>query len=443
MITHRFDGLAALVALAGLLASACTELPALPPAPHPMPPTDAAPVDPPLRALLAIPHAEARTPFADEEALFAAIRDVYGDNGFPEAREVELTAKDRLLFPSASRTAVATRHFLGDGPWARDHLGEISKQLYGGRLEPYFRQFDDDRQAAEAYQAFMATALAHELAHTLAMARGLSGGDAWLEEMRAIRFERAVLVELVRLGKVPASWPDLTKHFHIVLLAAAPPGLVAELPADAAARSGVFNPAQANLLAALAGKEGATLGGRDSDVALALASHYRIELAKEPPEQLRDLAPLMTAPVDATPVATALVRWLAHAEAPGLKLARVPGKTALTVEHADGNWTTTFVASERGELDAGVVRVISELDGKAAGAQKGRVAELLAKLNAGESYMTFALGAGNTVELRSYALAGADGYPLAFDALMRRHFTLMAREQVNILAAMGIKRAKR
>ncbi len=181
-----------------------------------------------MRPFHALPLVDARSgPFASEEQLFEAIVRVYRDHGLVAARNVSLSQTDDILIPFCDKTRVVTRRFLG-GPSVYDaHLPAFSAAFYGGRLRDFARHFNSKAQAVEAYQAFMSTLLAHEVAHGLShQLESPNRDNPWIEENRAIAFEYAVMRQLVATGRLPRHWLDLIERFNRALLAGAPAGLV-------------------------------------------------------------------------------------------------------------------------------------------------------------------------------------------------------------------------
>ncbi len=387
-------------ALALMALTGCTTLPALPPAPRPTPPSEAAPVDPPLRPLLDIPYAEARTPFADEESLFRAVREAFVANGFEDAQAIKLAFDDVLLEPTASASAVTTRHFLGDGAWVREHMSALSKTLYQGKLEPYFRQFDDERQAFEAYHTAMSLLVAHELARALAMARG-----AEVDDERASRFEWAVLGELVRLGRVPARWIELYKHYYTVMAAAAPAG------------------------------------------ALADAAKFRLELAKQPAAPFRELVSLI--PIDSAPVHATALR-VARAVFGDKVIEREGLPLEIRVERDGASWTMVVVAREASDGKSGRVTLSSRLPDLLAPGDAGdfeRVASPLALQPALDHLVVVESaarhGAPLWVELVRDLMAAADGGVPGLAQAMREQTDAMAKLRPDLLKFPGLAEKKR
>jgi hypothetical protein len=269
--------------------------------------------DPTSRALHEIPFAPPRPgPFVDEEQAFAAARAVYRSHGFDEPVSLELA--ESVILPYASGGAAHTWRFLGDGPAARAHVDTISRRYYGGRLAAWEGRFPSPEAATAALHAFMIAALGHEIAHVLSASRGINryADDPWLEETRAIRFEWAVLRELVARGAVPAEVIADNVAFNRMLLSGAPPGLVDSLPKDAESRRARFN-AGYHFLA-----EGETQGHEaDVDAVLALYTIVRLEVAAAPPEPFEVLIPLLAPPPpDPTPMATAARAILRRGDLP-------------------------------------------------------------------------------------------------------------------------------
>lgn len=291
---------------------------------EPLPKTDAALVDPPLRALHEIPFAPARPgPFLDERHAFDAALAVYRARGFSE--KVELDLSEDVVIPFAGRDAMHTWRFFGDGPTPRAHTDAVSRIFYGGRLASWERAFASPEAATRGLHAFMLAALGHEIAHVISAARGISmyESDPWREETRAIRFEWLVLRELVARGQLPETVLADAVAFNRALLAGAPDGLVAALPKDDATRRARFNAGYHFVaLGDVAGHE------EDVDTVLALYTLARLELAAAPPETWDTVGPLLDAPPpDPTPMRTAARAFLQRDDLPfeGIDLERLTG----------------------------------------------------------------------------------------------------------------------
>jgi hypothetical protein len=245
-----------------------------------------------MRAFYDLPVIEARQgPFASEEELLSVVSQLYAEHGFAQAGAVTLVQSEEVLIPFTSGSSIHSRRFFGDGPGFEQHLARVSRAYYGGRLDGYRQHFPDERQAREAYQAFMIGAVGHELAHALSELRRANGRDnPWIEETRAVDFELALLGRLVAMQRLPSTWLTRWEQFNRALLAAAPPGLVQSLPATATEREALFNQSYPRLLDAAAGegKEPDADARRAIDTTLALYTVYRLERAKGPLE-LREL----------------------------------------------------------------------------------------------------------------------------------------------------------
>ena len=260
-----------------------------------------------MRPFYALPVIDARPgPFASEEELLAAVAQLYADYGFAQAGAVTLTHSDEVLVPFTSGSTIHSRRFLGDAPRFEQHLARVSHAYYGGRLDRYRQQFPDERQAREAYQAFMLGAVGHEFSHALSELRHAQGRDnPWREEIRAIDFELAVLGKLTALGRLAPGTVGRWAEFNRALLDAAPPGLVASLPKAPSERETLFNQLYPRMLEAAAGegKPPDPETARAIDTTLALYTVYRLERLKAPIDlgelrhaldPLRDPAPLRT-----------------------------------------------------------------------------------------------------------------------------------------------------
>lgn len=203
---------------------------------------------PRMRTMQQLPVLDLRGPELDEYALFERVRTVYAAAGFADdAKQIDLELDDRAMIPYARDHAVVARHFLGDGPGPRDHLAVISHFVYGDRL-PAAASI-----AFADYRAFMTALVCHEFAHALAMVRGkYQASQAWAEERRAMNFERGCLGDLVRARAIPADSLAASARFTRVLLAAAPPQVLADIPDDPAAQETAFDEAYAAVLAGMA-----------------------------------------------------------------------------------------------------------------------------------------------------------------------------------------------
>jgi hypothetical protein len=285
-----------------------------------------------MRPFYALPVIDARPgPFASEEELLATVARLYADYGFGQSGLVTLTHSDDVLVPFTSGSTIHSRRFLGDGPGVEQHLGRVSRAYYGGRLDRYRQQFTDERQAREAYQAFMLGAVGHEFAHALSELRHAEGRDhPWREETRAVDFELAVLNKLVALGRLAPGTLGRWEQFNRALLGAAPPGLVASLPKTASERETLFNQLYPRLLdgAAGEGKAPEPEAAHAIDTVLALYTLYRLERLKAPID-LGELRHALDPPRDPAPLRT-LAR--AELESRSLKVVSAESEANLRTE---------------------------------------------------------------------------------------------------------------
>jgi len=226
----------------------------------------------------------------DERQRFEAVLAIYRAHGLADPVALELS--DDVLIPYAGGGAVHTWAFVGDGPGPAARVAVVSRALYGGRLDDWQGRFPSRADAVAGLEAFMTVALAHEVAHVIAARRGLSRvmDDPWLEETRAIRFERAALDALVEAGALPARALDDYVAFNRVLLSGAPDGLVASLPSDEAGRRARF---EAGYGYAMRGELAGHVG--EIDAVLALYTLARLEAAARPPSSWATLAAELTA----------------------------------------------------------------------------------------------------------------------------------------------------
>ncbi len=269
----------ALVTITSILVAACGTGPAM------LPP------DPPVRALFAIPPMAARAEgFADERQIFETVLSIYRAHGL--AADVRLDLSELVLVPYAKGGVVHCWHFLGDGPSVRAHIDAVSTRFYGGRLADWQQRLGSDAAAGESLGAFMTAVIGHEVAHATGHLRGAHySNDPFSEESRAIRFEWAVLRELIARRLVPADSFEKAVAFHRMLLTGAPPDLVATLPRDEAARRERFNAGYRYLA------QGDPTGHEaEVDAVLALYTIVRLEVAAEAPEPWSALAARMEPP---------------------------------------------------------------------------------------------------------------------------------------------------
>jgi len=306
------------------------------------------PSDPPLVALHAVPFVAARgAPFVDEEQAFAAVADLAVRLGFEEARDVDLDLDELVLLPYAGRNVTAWR-FYGGGPAAMAHVERISRELYGGRLD-WAAGFDSEADADRGLEVFLTVMLAHELGHALASRRQLGAyeTDPYLEETRAIRFEAAMLRELVARGMVPPDWPAVYERANRVLLAAAAPGKVASLPKDPAARRARFNAGYYFLAT------GKVAGHADEvDTVLAIYTLERLEHLARAEPWADVIAALAPPAADPTPAATE-----AREALPRLAYGSTLTADGLTATDATGERMLVLTPQERGDGVAAQIRI--------------------------------------------------------------------------------------
>ncbi|MEM7158532.1 MAG: hypothetical protein AAF799_37175 [Myxococcota bacterium] len=190
--------------------------------------------DPPLVAMYALPLAgqEGSVAFTDEYEAFEWARQAYVQRGWPEAGGIPLELDTHAAIPFASDGTIVSPPFIGPEQAMTEHLAVVSTAFYRGELHDYADSFEGPAEARAAYDAFMLAMLLHELAHAIAQVRDVSEDNAYLEEMRAIDFEVAIAADLVATGQLPPRWMDDYEAFNRVLLEAAPPGLLDELPTE-------------------------------------------------------------------------------------------------------------------------------------------------------------------------------------------------------------------
>lgn len=354
--------------------------------------------------------------FADEAAALDAVRAVYRGWGIDDPVTLELG--EDVLIPYASRGTVHMWPFIGPRSTSATHVATIDRLLYGGRLADWKARFPTPEDADRGLEAFLIAAIGHEVAHVVANAQGVSHieEDPWAEETRAIRFEWAVLNELVARDAVPRRILDDYRAFNRVLLDAAPSGMAETLPKDDAARRVRFNAGYGFVSSGeIAGHEPAI------DAVLALYTTYRLELAAGAPESAQVLLQSLAPARD--PVASAARRFLRRMDLPFEHLG--DGGLTTGIKGMDPRLRLRLEPRE-GPADIGVMMTLDvELGEPLSDLRKGAVGVVLGRAQREDESVVFELVAdGPVVRCKTFAPGGPDALstelPLAMARLMNR-----------------------
>ncbi len=374
-----------------------------------------------MRPFHALPLVDARSgPFATEEQIFDAIVRVYRDHGLAAAGNVSLSQSDEILMPFCDKTRVVARRFLGGAAIFDKHMTAFSAAFYGGRLDDFVQHFESKAQAVEAYHAFMATLLAHEVAHGLSHQLESPGrSNHWTEETRAIAFEYAVMRQLVATGRVPQHWLGLIERFNRALLAGAPAGLVDALPKAAAEREPLFIKYYPRLqrAGAAATKTGKNPDPEATDTVLALYTLVRLEVGAGPNVTVAALKPRLEpslGQIAARQLARANLEPVEHTS---------DGHLQVKIERGKASWILRVQARQSGR--PAIVLRSSHPDAVAI-KRRSAVAELLMRANEGQELSNFRINLDSgDVTLRSVLMIQQGSVDAALQTVMRKHIEAM------------------
>lgn len=358
-------------------------------------------------------------PFADEAAALEAVRAVYRGWGIDDPVSLELS--EAVLIPYANSGVVHMWPFIGPGSTSAAHVATIDKLLYGGRLGDWRARFPSPEDADRALDAFLIASIGHEVAHVVAIAQGVAhiDDDPWAEETRAVRFEWAVLNELVARSAVSPAIIDDYRAFNRVLLAAAPANLIETLPAAPEARRARFNAGYGFVMRGeITGHEPAI------DAVLALYTTYRLETAAAPPEPaaslLRALAPAKE------PVASAARRFLRRMDLPFEHLGA--GGLTTGIKGMDPRLRLRLDPRE-GPADIGVMMTLDiELGEPLSDQRKGAIGVVLGRAQREDARVAFELVVdGPLVRCKTFAPGGPEALSTELPLAMARVMDSVAR----------------
>jgi hypothetical protein len=244
-------------------------------------------------APLAAPGGDLLVRFDTEVEVVRHLQGRLVDAGIRSAATAGVIVTDDALVPDYDWTHILVGPFLDRAAIAR-HLDAVVAAAFGPRASYFWREFPDRNAAIDAFREWNLIASGHELFHHARALQTLAlDGWQWLDEERiAIDLEHALLVELVRVGDVPAAWLDRWAALPRALLAACDPE-VSGAPIAEAETKVEFPSWRKDALAdfaAVASGRPATRRDATQRWIITLARH-RLALAKSTPQpRLADLA---------------------------------------------------------------------------------------------------------------------------------------------------------
>lgn len=231
--------------------------------------------DPPMRPYAELPPAPARaSALQSEDEIVRDIRTVYRAFGLPIDQVVVYLDAPGLLQMATDAEIYAPRWILPAAS-VRARWSALGQELWGAPL-----RVDGwtDEALIDAWNAWNTAGLAREMATGLGAVLHLPERETGpgAEALRARDVEMPVLIRLAERGRVPATWPGAYVRALEAVLAQAPPGISASIPADPTARAALLD---VGLREALAG-----VGASDPEVSAAswLVLSHSLDRARAP-----------------------------------------------------------------------------------------------------------------------------------------------------------------
>jgi hypothetical protein len=142
------------------------------------------------------------------------------------------------------------------------------------RVDELIRKLGSYSRTRRAYRAYLTMAVAHELTHCIDQAPWHMSYH-WRRERKAILVEQAFILDMIRLGRVPADWAELYDEVNIGIMQSFDPVVVKQVDGVWGDMMSTWNgdiPATAQALFNKEYGDAATL-----PVWLAIYTRYRIE----------------------------------------------------------------------------------------------------------------------------------------------------------------------